>query len=200
MIKAPLHAEGHGLGDALIGCAFVVDRAGRGVGEIAIIGFLIAPVRDVGVLLRKFGLKGVGWTRQIIGSEQPQIFAPRKELEVGVQLGRGVGPAVFARGEHHQIAVGGQGAGRKAPFVGMVRVIGQGPTGQVDGDIARIVELDPVGRVAIFILQAEFVGRQEFVDDGAACGVARRAKGGRWAGENAGGASAQEQNARGDDP
>ena len=92
-----------------------------------------------------------------------------------MQFGPGYRP-VFARSEDDQeLPRIYRHAGRKLPLFEIAGVVCQVPAAQMDGLARRIVNLDPIGRFAVFIQQLAFgqrlfaaVARHELADHG--CG------------------------------
>src|SRR5690606_30684052 len=82
----------------------------------------------------KIGMKFIGYNSILSGSPDQQLFTTRN--------------LTF----------------RKQPFVGIIRIIRNKISGEVDGCAGRIVELDPVFGVAVVIRYFSRVGRTYFVD------------------------------------
>ena len=98
---------------------------------------------------------------------QGKIFAGAVQLEVRVQrLGR-IG-AVLIRGEHQHVITGREDLCRKRPLIQVVGIIAEMPAVEIDALRCGIVNLDPIGKVAVFISQrvrpAAVVDRQQLAN------------------------------------
>ena len=76
---------------------------------------------------------------------------------------RNIAP-ILARGEDQPELGGIEDPVRKHPLEGIVRIVGQAIASQVDGGRAGIVQLQPVGEVAIFVLNRGSVRGHELID------------------------------------
>jgi len=118
-------------------------------------------VGDIGKLRRELRreLRGDGAVRV----RQREVFAGGVELEVRVQR-RARHAAVLARGEHDHEAAGGEVGRGEEPLRGIARAVAQSPVEQVDAGARRVLDLDPVGGVAILVIQRLGVARHELGD------------------------------------
>ena len=102
--------------------------------------------------------------RRPVWLDQREISAATIEREVGVQ--RRIGTrAVFSRGENYQPRICLECHVRKLPQIQIGGRVGQVPAGQIRWRVARVVNLDPVGRFAIVIAQRTTGHGHKFADD-----------------------------------
>ena len=80
----------------------------------------------------------------------------------------GINP-IFAGSKNDEVSAGIQRHGRKGPFVQIRGIIGEMITAERDRRTIRIVDFDPIGILAILVLQTCFIIRHEL-------GNARRAQ------------------------
>ena len=100
-----------------------------------------------------------------IRTGQGYFFAARADGEVGVQGIGGAGhAAILARSPDNQEFVRLDGHIAKRPFEGIGIAVGEAPAREVHGGIASIPDFHPVGIVAVFILNAGVVGREDLID------------------------------------
>ena len=59
---------------------------------------------------------------------------------------------VAPRGKHHEVLSGGERYVGKTPFGGVFRVVREGVAAKIDGFTARVMYLQPVGKVAVGLL------------------------------------------------
>ena len=72
------------------------------------------------------------------------------------------------RGEHDQVLPwieDGLREARKRPFVEIGRIVGEVPAGKVDSGSGRIMNLDPIGRIAVAVVEHVVVRRQKLRND-----------------------------------
>ena len=115
--------------------------------------------RDVGFLRRKYRVKAVDSLAGRIG--QSQVLAAFAELEVRVQRTL-VRFAVFPGGKDDQVLAGFQSDLGEGPFPGVHAIVGQRPAQQTLIGLRRIVDLDPVTGVTVFVGQVAQVFCTEF--------------------------------------
>jgi hypothetical protein len=131
------------------------DELGDGLVDVDAVG-------DVGDLL---GVVVLGEDGDAPGCDEAHVAACAGEVEIGME-GGAQGDAVLAIGEDGQVAAGGDDrAGGEVPLAQVRGVVGEGVAAEVDIGRAGVVELDPVGVVAVLVEQAIVVQREELADD-----------------------------------
>ena len=93
---------------------------------------------------------------------QGQEFTAGIETEARVQARRG---AVFAGGEHDEVAVRRQIDGRESPFGKIGRVVREEPANEIEGVRAGVMDFDPIGVIAVLVRYHTVSGRHEFGND-----------------------------------
>ena len=124
--------------------------------------------RDPGILDLRWAIGDVGAQLRDVerigeptrGLAQQHGLARGRQREVGVQLPL---EAVLARREHHQEVSWDQHPLRKHPAPWVLGIVRERPALQIDRVRARVVELDPIARVAIGVLEAPLIRGQDLV-------------------------------------
>ena len=119
------------------------------------------PERDVGPLRLVAVLAGHG---DAVGSHQRRVAPRGRQGEVRMEWSSGV-RAILARREYQQPSVGREIPFRETPSGESERGVGQEPPGQVHRRGSGVVDLDPIGRIAVFVPQTAGVAREAFADD-----------------------------------
>ena len=119
-------------------------------------------VRNVAPLLWVTGNLVDRFSRKL-GTGQPNVTTSRAELEIRVQRLPGNTP-VFAGSEHHQKLAGIQFHVGEYPAAGPPLVIRQRPPAEVHRIAPRVLQLDPIDRLAVLVSQPGLVGCLELVD------------------------------------
>lgn len=87
-----------------------------------------------------------------------EVFATGAEAEVGVKIAGGVW-GVIAGGKDEEVLVWGENsAAWKGPQGAVCRVVGEVVAGDVEGEEVAVVDFDPVGGVAVAIVEAGVAG------------------------------------------
>ena len=120
-------------------------------------------ITDVGRLCGEGGRELANHVARVV--PQRQIFTTGGQLEIGVQFVAGY-RAVFVAGEYDHRLAGRQHGGRERPMIDAGVVVGQLPTAQVDVGGGRVVNLDPVRRIAVLVAEPAGIGGHEFGNDG----------------------------------
>ena len=97
-----------------------------------------------------------------VGRDERQILTVGVQSEVRVKL---VADSVLSGREDDEPLTGLEDAGRKAPARKVAGKVGEKPTAQIDRTRPRVLDLDPVARVAIFVAKPLAVVREEFGDE-----------------------------------
>ena len=146
----------------------VVGQARRGGG--ALLPLIIEPFNARPALILGQVVVGNGIDHLAQHVAQEHRFALGAQTEVRVQVAGGIG-TVFAGGEHDQIfARLHRRALGEAPLHAIVRIVGQRVVRQIDHAAGAVIQLDPVGVVAVLIGDAGEIGGHDFVDDQAVGG------------------------------
>ena len=122
----------------------------------------VDPVRNVVKLLGIFRSKLVGHGIPV-RFHQGQVFAVAVQFEIRMQFAPRVVP-ILARGKHQQVIVRSEHFRGERPLGRIALVVGQPPAIRVDRIVARVVNLDPVGRIAVLVQPRADVGGHELAD------------------------------------
>ena len=123
---------------------------------------LADTVREVGTLL---GIRRVLVNHRLaVGRHQREVLAGGPEPEIRVELGAGE-TAVVAGGEDEDASAPVEDQRRKAPLPQHVGVVRQIVALEVDGLEPLVVDLEPVGGVAVLVDEGRAVDGHELADD-----------------------------------
>ena len=137
-------------------------RRGAGKELEAAVAFLVAPPGGI----RREQVVGDHVDHSPLNIRQDDGFAVGTQLEAGVRPAPFRRGAVLFRGEDDEIAVRlDHTALREAPLDELIRAVAERVVGKVDRLIGRVADLDPVGVIAVFVLERGDGGRADFVDD-----------------------------------
>jgi hypothetical protein len=103
-----------------------------------------------------------------VGRDEPEVLAAGRELKVGMELDPAA--AVLPGREDDEVVAGreaGLGDGRDLPLGRLAALVGQERAREVDEARPGVEELDPVGLLAVLVVEAGAAGRRELVDDDA---------------------------------
>jgi len=122
-------------------------------------------VGNVGHLWRE------GWRERVsdrhpVRLDQAEELTTRRQREIGVQVSAGIDVVVdrLVRGKHDEIPARRDDHCRKLPLVEIVRPVREVPAGEIDVAGAEIVDLDPVGVVAVTVVEGRIVAGHELGD------------------------------------
>ena len=119
-------------------------------------------VRNVGHLRREQRCE----LRDDVGAvrgDECEILAARTEFEIGVQRRAGRA-AIFLRGEDDKETIGRQVGGRELPLGEIVRRVGEKPTREAGGGSILVLNFNPVGVVAVLVIERDVIDRHELGD------------------------------------
>ena len=97
---------------------------------------------------------------------QQHRFATRFQREIRVQEPTGVDIVTrnLIRSENKQVLAGIERRRWEGPLVELVHVVGQMPSIELHGAGRRVVQFNPVRKIAIPVRQSCIIGRHEFSD------------------------------------
>src|SRR5690554_4108595 len=101
-----------------------------------------------------------------VRSHQDQGLSVGADTKIGVQESVVI-HLVLARGPDQEMFTGFYAATRELPLLGILKVVGEVVSGQIDGAATGVVEFDPVFIIAIAIGIGDClaIGRHEFIDN-----------------------------------
>ena len=162
IINAPLRAE-LGRREHPANSAATVGLTRRRRLEPGPVALGQATVRNIAALLRIRRRNLVSDTPRQLRAEQAKVLALDTQLEIRVQrLAKRM--TVFSRGVHDEQTAWPDRHAREHPLTRLGRVVAQRPTGEVNRGITGVAQFDPVPSLALLVLQAVAVGREDFVD------------------------------------
>jgi len=98
------------------------------------------------------------------GRAHRQVFARTGKFKVGMQFPGWI-QAVFFGGKYDQVTVFLQHYRWENPFTQVVGLVGERPSGQIDGCCSIVVNLYPVRSLSVFVGDAVGINRHKFGDE-----------------------------------
>ena len=105
--------------------------------------------------------------RQAIRLDETKKLASGGKREVGVEEAPRINVVVLVlvRGKDKEVSARRNDHGGKLPLVELVRSVGEVPAAEVHRSGAEVVNLDPVGRIPVAVVEGRVIAGHELRDD-----------------------------------
>ena len=123
-------------------------------------------VGNIGHLRREFRGEGTDH-RQAIGLDETKKLASGGKREVGMKEAPRIDVVVLVlvRGKDKEVSARRNDHGGKLPLVEIVGAVGEMPAAEVHRSGAEVVNLDPVGRIPVAVVESRVIAGHELRDD-----------------------------------